>query len=112
MNRYMLSAMLAYLIWGIVPLVIKQLANYPVPAIILVRSLIALLVTAGLFWLKYRGFSSTPKQRLMAFLTGLFLTLNWHGYVYLVNFVGLTDASLSYFIFSFMYCAFGTGHFD
>ena len=98
-----LTAALAYILWGLFPLYIKQIAEVPALQIVLHRSFWSLVFMAGLLAL-LRRFAWLPpvlrQPRTLAVfaLSSLLLAGNWLLYVWAVNADRLLDASLGYFI--------------
>jgi len=98
-----LAAALAYVLWGIFPLYIKQVSQVPALEIVAHRSwwsvvfLFALLAaTRRLAWL--RDLRRQPRMLALTALSALLLTSNWLLYVWAVNADRILDASLGYFI--------------
>jgi chloramphenicol-sensitive protein RarD len=108
-----LAAALAYALWGIFPLYIKQIAAVPPLEIVLHRSwwsmvfVFTLLAAARrLAWLRGLG----QRRRLLALtaLSALLLSANWLLYVWAVNANRVLDASLGYFITPLLNVLLGT----
>ena len=97
------AAALAYILWGLFPLYIKQVAQVPVLEIVLHRSAWSLVFVLGLLVLLRRFAWLGPvlrQPRTLAIfgLSALLLAGNWLLYVWAVNNDRLLDASLGYFI--------------
>ena len=97
------AAALAYVLWGIFPLYIKQIAAVPALEIVLHRSwwsmvfVFALLALARrLAWL--RGLAGQYRLLALTAASALLLSANWLLYVWAVNAGRVLDASLGYFI--------------
>jgi len=97
------AAALAYVLWGIFPLYIKQIAAVPALEIVLHRSwwsmvfVFALLALARrLAWL--RGLAGQHRLLALTAASALLLSANWLLYVWAVNADRVLDASLGYFI--------------
>jgi chloramphenicol-sensitive protein RarD len=98
-----LTAAIAYTLWGLFPLYIKQIAHIPPLEIVLHRSAWSLVVVFGLLALLRRFAWLPPVLRqprtLALFATSaLLLGGNWLLYVWAVNSGHVLDASLGYFI--------------
>jgi chloramphenicol-sensitive protein RarD len=98
-----LAAALAYVLWGIFPLYIKQVAAVPALQVVAHRSwwslvfVFALLAATGrLGWLK-AALGDRRTLRVFA-LSALLLSANWLVYVWAVSAGRILDASLGYFI--------------
>ena len=98
-----LAAALAYILWGLFPLYIKQVAAVPALEIVLHRSAWSLAVMLSLLlamrrfaWL--RQVVRQPRTLALFALSALLLACNWLLYVWAVNAGRLLDASLGYFI--------------
>jgi len=108
-----LFAIIAYILWGLLPLYWKMLATVPSLEILSHRVvwsflLLAVLMTCRRRW---RGYWQKFKSRkvLIAFtLSGLILGLNWYLYIWAVNHNHVVDASLGYFINPLINVVFGT----
>ena len=98
-----LAAALAYILWGLFPLYIKQIVHVPALEIVLHRSAWSLVFVLGLLVLLRRFAWMGPVLRqprtLAVFtLSALLLGGNWLLYVWAVNAGRVLDASLGYFI--------------
>ena len=98
-----LAAALAYILWGLFPLYIKQVAQVPALEIVLHRSAWSLLFVFGLLAV-LRRFAwlgpvlRQPRTLALFTLSALLLACNWLLYVWAVNAGRVLDASLGYFI--------------
>ncbi len=102
-SKGILTALLAFVIWGSFPLYFKQLAQYDPLEIIAHRIiwtflflLLFILVTKRFTWI--RQFKKQPKWLFFTFFSGLIITSNWLTYVWAVNNDRLLEASLGYFM--------------
>lgn len=98
-----LTAAIAYILWGLFPLYIKQITHIPPLEIVLHRSAWSLLVVLGLLMVLRRfawlGPALRQPRTLALFGTSaLLLACNWLLYVWAVNSGRVLDASLGYFI--------------
>lgn len=98
-----LSAALAYVLWGLAPLYLKQLADVPALQVVAHRSWWALLFVFAL--LAWRGrvgrvhrALSDPRTLAIFALSAALLSANWLIYVWAVSAGRIVDASLGYFI--------------
>ena len=98
-----LAAALAYILWGLFPIYIKQVATVPALEVVLHRSAWSLVVMLSLLlamrrfaWL--RQVVRQPRTLALFALSALLLACNWLLYVWAVNAGRLLDASLGYFI--------------
>jgi chloramphenicol-sensitive protein RarD len=98
-----LAAATAYIIWGLFPLYLKQLAHVPAFEITVHRSLwslafvFVLLAALGrLGWLR----DALRQRRVIGVfaISALLLSVNWFIYVWAVNTNRVIDSSLGYFI--------------
>ncbi|NRF67551.1 EamA family transporter RarD [Aquincola sp. S2] len=103
MSNGVLAAAFAYILWGIFPLYIKQVAEVPALEIVAHRSvwclvfMLALLAVLRRFaWL--REVVRQPRTLGIFTLSALLLSGNWLIYVWAVNHDRVLDASLGYFI--------------
>lgn len=97
------AAALAYILWGLFPLYIKQIEAVPALEIVAHRSvwclvfMLALLAAMRRFaWL--RDVLRQPRTLGVFALSALLLSANWLVYVWAVNHGRVLDASLGYFI--------------
>lgn len=98
-----LTALGAFIIWGLFPLYFKQLAQYDAFEIIAHRIiwtflflLVFVVVTRKFGWINQ--FKQHPKWVLMTAIAGVIITTNWLTYVWAVNNDHLLEASLGYFM--------------
>ena len=103
MSSGVLAAALAYCLWGLFPLYIKQIAAVPPLEIVAHRSvwclvfMLALLAALKRFaWL--REALRQPRTLAVFAASALLLSANWLVYVWAVNNDRVLDASLGYFI--------------
>jgi len=96
-------AALAYILWGLFPIYIKQLAAVPALQVVAHRSWWSLLFVFGLLaalrrlaWLK--SALRQPRTVRVFALSALLLSTNWLVYVWAVGHGRILDASLGYFI--------------
>jgi chloramphenicol-sensitive protein RarD len=103
MPRGPLAAAIAYILWGLFPLYIKQIAEVPALEIVLHRSAWSLVFVMGLLaamrrlaWLP--PVMRQPRTLAIFAISALLLAGNWSLYVWAVNTNRVLDASLGYFI--------------
>lgn len=110
-NKYFLSALSAFIIWGFFSLALKPLTDYPSLDILFFRVFIAtaFLLIINLFFRKAvvleakKTFKELSKRKqksaiIMTVVGGLLLVLNWFLFIYAVNHVSLQSASFAYII--------------
>ncbi len=98
-----LAAALAYILWGLFPLYIKQIDQISAVEIVLHRSAGSLVVMLALLALVHhfswlRQVLRQPRTLALFTLSALLLGGNWLLYVWAVNAGRVLDASLGYFI--------------
>lgn len=101
MNSGLVSAVLAYLIWGLFPLYFKTIQFMPAGEIVLHRIVWALtFLLAILFWRKQWAWLRQLNRKLIAgfTLSAVLLSINWLVYIWAANSGRVVDASLGYFI--------------
>jgi chloramphenicol-sensitive protein RarD len=98
-----LAAALAYVIWGVFPIYIKQVATIPALEVVIHRSVGTLVLMFALLaglrrlaWL--RELRHQPKTLAAFALSTALLSTNWLLYVWAVSHDRVLDASLGYFI--------------
>ncbi|MCU0951107.1 MAG: EamA family transporter RarD [Burkholderiaceae bacterium] len=103
MNRGVLYALGAYLMWGAFPIYFKAVQQVPALEVLAHRMLWSLLFVAALLallgrWQWLRPLAREPR-RLAAFaVSALLVSINWLIYIWAVNAGHIVDASLGYFI--------------
>lgn len=110
-NKYFLSALSAFIIWGFFSLALKPLALYPSLDILFFRVFIAtfFLLAITFFFRKhtlveakktFMSFTLTKRRNtlLVTVLGGFLLVLNWFLFIYAINHVSLQSASFAYII--------------
>ena len=103
MNKGVLSALAAYLIWGIFPLYWKMLTNVPAMQIMthrVVWSFVLMVVVISLRrdWPGLRASINSRRTVLVYLLAGVLLAVNWLVYIWSVNAGFILESSLGYFI--------------
>lgn len=111
LNKYYSAAFSAFFIWGFFSFALKPLHNYPSLDILFYRvffSVIAMMLINVLFrrniirrdWNHFKNTTAKQKTRIISLTLGggLFLTLNWFVFIYVVNHVSVNAASLAYLI--------------
>ena len=98
-----ITALIAFFIWGGFPLYFKRLADYDATEIIGHRIiwtflclLVVLVVSKRLQWID--TLKKNPKWIAFSFISGLIIGTNWLTYVWAVNHDRILEASLGYFI--------------
>ncbi len=103
MNRGVLYALGAYLLWGLFPVYFKLVAAVPALEILAHRIAWSLLLVLGLLGLRrdwgWVGALARQPQQLRWFIASAALvSVNWGLYIWAVNSQRVVDASLGYFI--------------
>lgn len=103
MNRGVLNAIGAYVIWGFLPIYWKALQQVPALQILnhrVVWSLVflAILISARKNWAPLRQAIRQPKIVLVYALAACLLAVNWLTYIWGVNAGFIVETSLGYFI--------------
>jgi chloramphenicol-sensitive protein RarD len=103
MNRGVVLAIGAYLIWGFIPIYFKILDEVPALQILGHRAIwsFVFLVVLILFRKEWRDFLraiSSRKTLLFGVLAAVLLTINWLTYIWGVNNGFIVETSLGYFI--------------
>lgn len=110
-KKYYAAAVMAFVVWGFFPWVLKSLSNYHAGEILYFRILFSTIVLL-LIVLVFRNsklrkdlvlFGAAPstdkvKIILLWLAGGLLLTINWLTFIYTVNEVNIRTASFSYLI--------------
>ncbi len=103
MNKGVLYAGAAYLLWGLFPVYWKALQNVPATEILghrMVWSLgfVLLILAWKRHWAWVKTAVSTPRILFTFIVTGLLLGVNWLTYIWGVNAGFVVETSLGYFI--------------
>jgi chloramphenicol-sensitive protein RarD len=101
--RGFVLALTAYLLWGFLPLYMKQLAHIPTLEVLAHRVLWSVPVAlAILVWLGRTGdlmrALRTPRMLAMAGVTAALVSVNWGIYVYAIQSGQALEAALGYYI--------------
>lgn len=103
MGRGLLAAVGAFLIWGLLPLYLKQLPDVPVLQVTAHRLIWGCLLALG--WLALRGelpqvraALANPGVRWKLCLSAALVSINWIAYVYGIATHRVVETSLGYFI--------------
>jgi chloramphenicol-sensitive protein RarD len=103
MSRGIWYAVAAYIIWGFIPVYIKQLDNVPAPQLLshrIVWSFLCLLIVI-LTMTRIAAFGKSIRNaRILKvyFLAAILIGVNWFTYVWAVGAGFIVEASLGYFI--------------
>lgn len=110
-NKYFLSALSAFVIWGFFSLALKPLHDYPSLDILFYRVFYAaaLLLLVNLLARRkalqndiaiFKGLEKKQRFRVLALTIfgGFLLVLNWFLFIYAINHVSLKSASFAYLI--------------
>lgn len=98
-----LSAVMAYLLWGVLPIFWKQISYIPSREILAHRMVWSLLLVATILffrkkWAWVKPFLRSPKTIFFFALSSFIIGLNWFIYIWAVNNNYIVEASLGYFI--------------
>jgi len=97
------QAVLAFVIWGGLPLYFKQLTSVSPFEVVAMRTIWSIVLLFFILWLR-KNFAGLKivlvdkKTRLLLFFSAMFLISNWTVYVLAVNAEQVVAASLGYFI--------------
>ncbi len=99
----LISAVIAYVLWGILPVYWKTLQSVPAPQILGHRISWSFFFLAGLVlarneWGKFKASAAKPRVVLLYTLAAAFLAVNWLTYIWAVNSGRIVETSLGYFI--------------
>ncbi|TXK33876.1 EamA family transporter [Pontibacter qinzhouensis] len=110
-KSYYAAGLTAFIIWGFIPIPLKELAAYSSAQILFYRiafSVLILLFISGLFrrkellvtWQQAMAASAKEKRSftLYTLLGGLLLTVNWLAFIYVVNHISIQAGSFSYLL--------------
>jgi chloramphenicol-sensitive protein RarD len=102
----------AYLIWGLLPLYLRQLIGVPAEDVLAHRIVWSLLVmafvtTISAGWPRLRAAFARPRLLAMLFGSAVFITCNWLIYTWSILNGHVLDTSLGYFINPLISVVFG-----
>ena len=103
MNRGILYAVSAYVIWGLLPIYWKALHIVPAGQILAHRivwslAFVGLVLTARRKWAWWGEAKKRPRVLLTFAFSGTLLAVNWYTYIWAVNAGHIVETSLGYFI--------------
>ncbi|WP_148715133.1 EamA family transporter RarD [Chitinolyticbacter meiyuanensis] len=103
MQTGILYALAAYLLWGLLPLFLKQLHGIPPTEVLLHRMVWSLVFLGAILavrrhWSWLRGALRNRALLARFAASALLLAINWFTYIWAVNANRVIDASLGYFI--------------
>lgn len=103
MNKGVIYAAGAYIIWGLLPIYWKALGDVPAAQILSHRitwslAFVGLVLTVSHNWRWLRGTLHRPRVLLLFALSGTLLGINWFTYIWAVNAGFIVETSLGYFI--------------
>lgn len=110
MNKHLLAALIAFIIWGFFSLPLKPLENYDSMTILLFRVVFsvvflgAYLVSKPMYITEVKNdwkelpLVSQRKQKFYLVLTGVLLGLNWLSFIYTMNHISVRATSMAYLV--------------
>ena len=110
MNKGVLYAATAYLLWGVFPVYWKLLDKVPAYEILVHRMLWTFVVTLIVLTIRrdFQWLHKVNKRTLITFvITGLTIASNWLVFIWAVNRGFIVEASLGYFINPLIHVLFG-----
>ena len=102
-TKGIVSLLLAYSLWGFLPIYWKLLHAIPPDRIIAHRIVWSFVFVIGLIllskkWPQLVAVLKRPRDLLIFALAAVFITINWFVYIYAVNNGQIVDSSLGYYI--------------
>jgi chloramphenicol-sensitive protein RarD len=103
MQKSIISAMMAYVLWGILPIYWKALKEVS-PLYILASRIFWSFIFCVIFvtiikkWPEIKTVLLDKKRFIYCILSGIMVSLNWYTYIWAVNANFIIDASLGYYI--------------
>ena len=96
-------ALTAYLLWGFLPLFMKQLAHIPPMEVVAHRVVWSVPIAAVVLWLTgqlgdLRGVFRSPRMLGMGVITACLISVNWGLYVWAIGAGHALEAALGYYI--------------
>ncbi len=108
--KYLLAALLASVLWGFFSLSLRPLKNYPSEQILYYRIATSLVIVWFIILLFKRKLMvkdirtifkkqvERPKLIVLLICSGIFITLNWLTFIYVVNHINLKAAAFAYMV--------------
>lgn len=109
-KRFILAGLGSYLIWGFVPVVIRNLKEYDQPEVVTFRMITAALIMLIVVSIQHKehrknladlGRAPAFFKRKTLLLTGagtLLVTCNWLGYIYVINNISVNAGAFAYLV--------------
>ncbi|MBU4484681.1 EamA family transporter RarD [bacterium] len=102
-NLGLVSAIIAYILWGIFPLYWKLLSSFPAAEILCHRIIWSGVFLSFIVFFTYRrkqvlGYIKSPKILVSLTAGGLLIGANWFIYIWAINHEYVIEASLGYYI--------------
>ncbi|RXJ04116.1 EamA family transporter RarD [Anaerobacillus alkaliphilus] len=110
------SALWAYIFWGLLPLYWKLVAHVPADVVLAHRIIWSLIFVSGIlvllrkvptFVTEFKTMLANKKQLLFITMAAGFISFNWFTYIWAVNNGHLVEASLGYYINPLVSVVFG-----
>jgi chloramphenicol-sensitive protein RarD len=103
MRRGLIEGLLAYLLWGLLPIFWKQLGEVDALDVVAHRLVWTFVLLIGLqvargTWRELVGVTRDGRVRVAMLATSVLITLNWLVYIWAVDQNRVVEASLGYFI--------------
>ncbi|MFT5727256.1 MAG: chloramphenicol-sensitive protein RarD [Desulforhopalus sp.] len=101
--RGVVAAIVAFTLWGVLPVYWKALGTVPAYEILCHRMFWSLVLTLGLIQVRggmevFRKALTVRRNRVIYTMSGILLAVNWLLYIWAVNAGFIVEASLGYFI--------------
>lgn len=102
-NAGIIYALLAYFIWGVVPIFWRQIDHVDSLEIVAHRMVWSCLMAVFLVivlreWAQFKRLLKQPKVLARLFLASMFISLNWGIYIWAINSGFIVETSMGYFI--------------
>ncbi len=97
-NKFILTALLAYIMWGLLPLYWKQVQNFDSAFVLGIRIITTFIFSLIIVIYKRSDLYKGLRHLILIITAGIFLGINWYLYIYAVNSGHVLDAGLAYYI--------------
>jgi chloramphenicol-sensitive protein RarD len=103
MNKGIIYAASAYILWALFPIYWKNLGSVPASVVVGHRMIWSFVFVLGVLvlkkdWKRFRAILQSPKILLTYLVTASLLGINWLVYVWAINAGFIVESSLGYFI--------------
>ena len=97
-NKSIALALLAYILWGLLPIYWKTVQNFNSAFVLGIRVITTFIFTLIIIIYKKSKLNRGKKALLQTIIAGILIGINWFLYIYTVNSGNVLEAGLAYYI--------------